>query len=170
MIRNQAQWRSVPVTLAAHAGRFTRFGVVGGIGAIVNMSILYLLVRYGGWNHMVAAAVATEVAILSNFAMNDRWTFHDAQQDKGWVSRVAHYNAIALGGALISLAVLAVLTFGLGMHYLVANVVAIGAGTIWNYVINSRVTWNLKHLTEHLPHAHHEHVDHVDAKVISVPD
>src|SRR5690349_21741892 len=50
--------------LIAHASRFVRFGVVGGVGAVINMVILYLLVHYGGWNHMAAAVVATETAIL----------------------------------------------------------------------------------------------------------
>jgi dolichol-phosphate mannosyltransferase len=130
----------------SHARRFMRFGVVGGVGAVVNMAILYLLVQHGGWNHMLAAIVATEAAILSNFAMNDRWTFRDAHSRFNWANRMARYNAIAGGGALISLAVLAALTLGIGVHYLVANVVAIGAGTIWNYVVNSRLTWSLTHL------------------------
>lgn len=142
----------------AHARRFTRFGVVGGAGAVVNMTILYLLVHYGGWNHMTAAIVATEAAILSNFVMNDRWTFRDVPSRFSWPNRIARYNAIAGGGALISLAVLAVLTLGLGMHYLVANLVAIGAGTIWNYVVNSRMTWTITHLgvtIEHIVHPEH---------------
>jgi dolichol-phosphate mannosyltransferase len=159
-----------PATLIAHAGRFSRFGVVGGFGALVNTAILYFLVHYGNWNHMAAAVVATEVAILSNFAMNDRWTFHDALPGKGWINRMAHYNAIALGGALISLGVLAALTLGIGMHYLLANLVAIGAGTIWNYVVNSRLTWNLTHLAAHLPLPHHEHVEHIEKAAVGAPD
>jgi dolichol-phosphate mannosyltransferase len=152
--------------LIAHARRFTRFGVVGGIGAVLNMAILYLLVHYGGWNHMLAATVATEAAILSNFAMNDHWTFRDARSRYSGVSRMIRYNAIAAGGAVISLGVLAALTYGAGMHYMLANVLAIGAGTVWNYVVNSRHTWSLPHLAEahdsaasHEPGAYREQVE-----------
>jgi putative flippase GtrA len=138
--------------LLAHAPRFARFGVVGAIGAVVNMAILYLLVDHGGWNHMAAAVIATETAILSNFALNDRWTFRDASSPHNWVVRMFRYNAIAGGGALISLGMLALLTFGFGIHYLIANLIAIAAGTIWNYVVNSRLTWTLTHLAA----KHHE--------------
>jgi len=86
------------------------------------------------------------MAILSNFALNDRWTFRGVASRHTWVGRMCRYNAIAAGGALISLAMLAALTFGIGMHYLLANLVAIGAGTIWNYVVNSRLTWTLTQL------------------------
>ena len=140
--------------IRAHARRFIRFGMVGGVGAVINMGILYLLVQHGGWNHMAAAVIATEMAILSNFVLNDRWTFRDVSSRHTWAVRMCRYNAIAAGGALISLAMLAILTFGAGMHYLVANLLAIAAGTIWNYVVNSRLTWTLTHLAA--GHQHHD--------------
>jgi dolichol-phosphate mannosyltransferase len=157
--------------LIAHASRFVRFGVVGGIGAVINMAILYLLVHYGGWNHMAAAVVATETAILSNFVLNDRWTFRDALPGIRWGGRLLRYNAIACGGALISLGVLAALTLGAGMHYLVANAIAIGAGTIWNYVINSRITWNLTHLGARSPrHDRAESPEQIEPRAVGVTD
>ncbi|MDB5077599.1 MAG: dolichyl-phosphate beta-D-mannosyltransferase [Chloroflexi bacterium] len=170
MIRQNLYTGSKQAGLIAHALRFTRFGVVGGVGAVVNMAILYLLVHYGGWNHMAAAVVATETAILSNFAMNDRWTFRDSLSSISWSGRLVRYNAIACGGAAISLGVLAALTLGAGMHYLAANVVAIGAGTIWNYVVNSRVTWNLTHLGAGHQMAVDEPLEHVEANAVSAAD
>ena len=169
MIGEHTATTSSHLGLLAHAHRFARFGVVGGIGAVVNMGILYMLVQHGGWNHMVAAVIATEAAILSNFAMNDRWTFRDAHSRYNWVVRMLRYNAIAGGGALISLGVLAALTLGVGIHYLVANLIAIGAGTIWNYVVNSRLTWTLTHLTG--IHEQAVRIEHAEVhQAIGVPD
>jgi dolichol-phosphate mannosyltransferase len=170
MIRQNTYIGARQAALIAHALRFTRFGVVGGVGAVVNMAILYLLVHYGGWNHMAAAVVATEAAILSNFAMNDRWTFRDSLSSISWVGRMVRYNAIACGGAAISLGVLAALTLGVGMHYLVANVLAIGAGTIWNYVVNSRITWNLTHLGASHEMAADQPLEHMETKAVSAAD
>jgi dolichol-phosphate mannosyltransferase len=126
-----------------HLGRFVRFGVVGISGVLVNSAILFVLVEKGHLPSLAAAAIATEVAIISNFCLNDLWTFRDARHARSWLWRLARYNAIALGGLCISLAVLGTLTTLLGIHYLLANLVGIVAATVWNYVVNARLTWSL---------------------------
>ena len=118
-----------------------RFGLVGGSGVLVNYAILCLLAATSGLNHLAAAALATEVAILSNFTLNNLWTFRGATPGGLWARRGLRYNVYALGGLVISVAVLAALTYLLHMHYLVANVFAIGAATLWNYAANYRWTW-----------------------------
>jgi hypothetical protein len=80
---------------------------------------------------------------LTNFALNDRWTFRDAATETSWLYRGAQYNTVALFGMVISVAVLALLTNGLGVHYLIANLFAIGAATVSNYLLNTHFTWTL---------------------------
>lgn len=55
--------------------------------------------------------------------------------------RAVHYNFVALGGLLISITVLAALTYLLNIYYLFANFFAIGAATLWNYAVNYHWTW-----------------------------
>ncbi len=131
----------IHLILTTHGRRFVRFGLVGGGGAVLNTALLYLLVHFGRWAYVPAAAVATEAAILSNFVFNDRWTFHDARGRSPWTGRLARYNVIALGGLVVSLVVLALLTATFHLHYLVANLMAIGGATLWNYTVNARFTW-----------------------------
>jgi len=131
----------IHLILTTHGRRFVRFGLVGGGGAVLNTALLYLLVHFGRWAYVPAAAVATEAAILSNFVFNDRWTFHDARGRIPWPRRAALYNTVALGGLAVSLVVLALLTATLHFHYLVANLIAIGVATLWNYTVNARFTW-----------------------------
>jgi dolichol-phosphate mannosyltransferase len=118
-----------------------KFGAVGGSGVLVNMALLYMLAEAGGINHVVAAALATEAAILWNFTLNDRWTFSDAETAVPLQWRALRYNSVALFGLAISVCTLAGLTYWLGLHYLVANLFAIGAGTLWNYTGSSFFTW-----------------------------
>ncbi len=131
----------IRLILTTHGCRFVRFGLVGGMGAVLNTALLYLLVHFGRWAYVPAAAVATEAAILGNFALNDRWTFHDARGRSPWPRRMARYNVVALGGLVVSLVVLALLTAMFHLHYLVANLMSIGAATLWNYTVNARFTW-----------------------------
>ncbi len=127
--------------IAAHARCLVRFGLVGASGVVVNTALLYLLIEVGGLNHLVAALLATEAAILSNFALNDRWTFRDSKPAASVVRRAFRYNLIALGGLAISVAVLAVLTYFADFHYLFANLFAIGAATLWNYAASRSWNW-----------------------------
>ena len=56
--------------------RFIKFGIVGGTGFIVNYVGLELLKRIGLSTYFATLA-ATEAAIISNFILNNIWTFKD---------------------------------------------------------------------------------------------
>lgn len=126
-----------------HAMRLVRFGIVGIFGVAVNTGILWTLVTMGGVHHLIAAAIGAEVSIVTNFIINDRWTFADHQASIPYWRRGMHYNAVAMSGTLLSLGLLAILTDAFGMYYLVANLMAIGAATLSNYALNMRFTWSL---------------------------
>jgi dolichol-phosphate mannosyltransferase len=115
--------------------------MVGGSGVVVNMGVLTLLVSVGGWQPFVAAPIAGEVAIINNFLLNDRWTFRDKRSGRSLFERGLRYNGLTLGGVLISIATLTTLVYVFRMHYIVANLFAIAAGTAWNYSMNAWLTW-----------------------------
>ena len=123
------------------ASRFTRFAVVGTSGVIVNNLVLFLLVERAHWVPVLASLVATEVAILSNFTLNDRWTFADRKAGRHWSSRAVQYNVIVLGGLLVAVITLFALTSWFHIHYLIANLAGIAAGMLWNYTVNFHITW-----------------------------
>ena len=139
----QAHGTSLGRSAMNHVPYMLRFGLVGGSGVLVNYTILYLLTAIWGLNHLAAAALATEGAILSNFTLNNLWTFRAAMPGGSWARRGLCYNVFALGGLIISVAVLAALTYLLHMHYLMANIFAIGAATLWNYAANYHWTWSV---------------------------
>ncbi|HSR22054.1 MAG TPA: GtrA family protein [Candidatus Eisenbacteria bacterium] len=129
--------------LGRHARRFVRFGMVGGSGVVVNNALLLGLVELLRLPAVPAAAVATECAIVSNFLLNDRWTFADVSRAGGrsWLRRFASYNLLTLGGLVLGVGVLALLHGVAGVHYLLANLAGIGIGTLWNYGSNHHWTW-----------------------------
>jgi putative flippase GtrA len=129
--------------LATHGTRLVRFGLVGASGVMVNTFVLYILVSLAGMQHLAAAAFSSEVSILTNFALNDRWTFGDARAGSFTLRRCFRYNSVAIGGMVISVGILAILTMGVGMNYLIANLFAMGAAVASNYVLNTRFTWTL---------------------------
>jgi dolichol-phosphate mannosyltransferase len=124
-----------------HGQRFVRFGVVGIAGVLVNTALLYLGATLARLPAVLAAGLATELTILGNFVLNDRWTFRDVHTRRPRLQRMAAYNGIALGGMLISLGVFVLLMHLLRIHYLLANLGGIAVATVWNYAVNARITW-----------------------------
>ena len=132
------------VTIQNVSRRYIRpisFGLVGLSGVVVNTVILWGLVQGLGLPVLLSSALATEAAILSNFLLNDRWTFRTAAHQGRLVQRLLRFNGVALGGMSITSAVLAALTAHGHLPLLFANLLAVGAAMAWNYVVNSRWTW-----------------------------
>lgn len=127
--------------LLARISRPTKFGMVGISGIVVNTAVLWMLVHMAGFAVPLASVFATETAIISNFLLNDRWTFRKtASRHPIWL-RFLRFNGVALGGMLITVTTLTFLTHALDLHLLIANILAVGAATVWNYVVNTRWTW-----------------------------
>src|SRR4051812_44855302 len=134
---------SMQLTFQSLLQRFARplrFGLVGLSGIIVNSAILWALVRELHLAVLLGSVLATEAAILSNFLLNDRWTFRGVSE-RSFMQRLLRFNGVALGGMAITAAILTALASYTHLHLLIANVLAVGAATGWNYVVNSRWTW-----------------------------
>ena len=52
-----------------------KFGIVGGIGTVINIGVLTALTELGGVHYVLSALVAIFVAMTSNFIWNKHWTF-----------------------------------------------------------------------------------------------
>lgn len=87
--------------------RVIRFGVVGLSGVVVNLGMLHLLYDVLGMHRMSASAWAIEVSIISNFLLNNAWTFKDKneQAKASFFMRWARYNLVSLVGLVIQLGV-----------------------------------------------------------------
>ncbi len=122
--------------------RLGKFLLVGGTGVGVNTVVLFLLHQVAGLPVVAASALAVEVAIVSNYLLNDRWTFGHRRPS---LRRFAQFNVVSLGGLLLTTTAVWVLTTALGIHYLVANLAGIGLATSWNFAANVYWTWGDRH-------------------------
>jgi len=123
-----------------------KFGIVGLTGIGVNLAILFLLVEYAYLNKDLSSAIATEVAILSNFIWNDLWTFHadeNSRYSSRW-HRLVAFNIVSAGGAVINVGIFILLTNWLSVYYIAAQFIGILIAFIWNFMINRRFTWTRK--------------------------
>jgi len=118
--------------------RILKFALVGLSGVIVNMGLLYFLVEKG-LNITTAGLVAIESSILSNFLLNDLWTFKD-RRDSSFLSRCFRYHLSVAFGGLVNYIVLLGLTM-ISIFYLFANLIGIALGFVANYLGGEYVVW-----------------------------
>jgi len=127
--------------------RFVRFGVVGLSGVVVDMGVLFLLSDPSmlGWGLTRSKLIAAELAIINNFIWNDSWTFGDiASHQRGFrhrLQRFAKFQLICLGGLVLNTVLLNLQFNLLGMNRYLANAVAIGIVTGWNFWLNFKLSW-----------------------------
>ncbi|MEL6188162.1 MAG: GtrA family protein [Myxococcota bacterium] len=133
------------------SARALRFGAVGLSGVFVNLACVQALVVVLGWPRLVGLPAAIEVSILTNFLLNDAWTFRDRTEGAaaGFWARLGRYNLVALVGLAIQVVIAETAARGLetagwkplgaGIH--VAALAGIAAATGWNFVSSLRFTW-----------------------------
>lgn len=136
--------------------RFIKFAIVGGIGIIVNLLGLILIIRFLGFRDWRASSLATGIAIINNYALNNIWTYRDRiRRGHRFVKGFFHYLGYSLAGLAITTVVYAALTAGLTawLHpkmaakefplamILLCQFLAILSGTYLNFSLNNSFTW-----------------------------
>lgn len=123
--------------------RFLKFCAVGLSGVLVNMGLLWLLTEVAGLFYLLSAAISIETSIISNFILNDCFTFRDRRspQVKSFFGRLLKFNLVSLAGLGLNMGVLWLLTEVFGIYYLLSNLCGIAVATLWNYLANTWWTW-----------------------------
>jgi len=119
--------------------RLLKFNAVGAMGVLVQLAALSALRGALHLDYLVATALAVEIAVLHNFVWHEAWTWNDRTEGHaGAAMRLVRFN---LSNGLISLAVnlvlMRVLVGWMHVQYLIANVVAISAGALVNFVVSN---------------------------------
>lgn len=118
--------------------RWLKFNAVGAIGIGVQLGTLALLLGAMHMNYLVATALAVEIAVLHNFCWHAAWTWRDRTRAPGGAGlRLLRFH---LGNGFVSLAanlgLMRLLVGRFHMQYLLANLVAIAAGSLANFAVS----------------------------------
>jgi putative flippase GtrA len=111
-----------------------RFGLVGGVGFIINVAVYALCVHALGLDYHLAAVLAWLVAVINNFALNRRWTF-DAAAGRAHFQAI-RFLAISLVALGFSLLLLMLLVENVGMAKIPAQALAVAASMPLNFLGN----------------------------------
>jgi dolichol-phosphate mannosyltransferase len=121
--------------------RFVKFILVGLSGIIVNDGILWLLHGHSGWSIGQALLVSIEVSIITNFILNNTFTFADRHKPgfRHFMGNFLRFNFFSAPGGVLNWVTTVVLTDK--SHYLIFNLIGIAIAMLWNYFANNLWTW-----------------------------
>ena len=121
--------------------KFLSFSLVGTVGAIIHMGVLYISLRYA-FEFASAQVIAVSVAMVSNFWMNNNLTFRDVRLKGKQLIKGLGSFIIACGlGALINISLAIYLYETYDLQWYIAATGGIIVGAVWNYATNSFYTW-----------------------------
>jgi putative flippase GtrA len=121
--------------------RLFSFLFIGGLGAMVN--ILCFTAAYSTLlpsastlvAYFVAFLLATEVSMLTNFALNDGITFrHFRGTHRSWLTRCLRFHATSAGGTALTLGISFSLLHFVLIRAVLAQALALVIATAFNFV------------------------------------
>ena len=113
-----------------------RFGLVGGVGFVVDGGLLQLLVSLAGWGPIEARAVSFPAAVLATWWLHRRITFR-GQEGGGLLASLARYVAVSLLGTSVNFGVYSALVLGSATkaaNPMVPFAIASGIALVFNYL------------------------------------
>jgi putative flippase GtrA len=114
--------------------QLVRFGIVGGVGFVVNLAVYALFVHPLGVDYHVAAVAAWIVAVLNNFVLNRHWTF-DARDGQAH-AQAMRFIVVSLVAFGVSLLLLTILVEVAGLEKVPAQALAVAASMPFNFIGN----------------------------------
>ena len=125
--------------------RFVLFAAVGLIGLAAHLLVLRAGMTLAGMAFDRAQLLATGIAIIGNFVLNNIFTFGDRRL-KGWrfVRGLVTFAAICAVGAIGNLGVASFLFGAARSSWWFAGLVGAAMSLVWNYAVSSVITWQRK--------------------------
>jgi dolichol-phosphate mannosyltransferase len=124
--------------------RFVMFAAVGGSGVLVHFLGLYLAFQGAGLDFAAAQAIATVLAMTSNFVLNNLLTYRDRRlTGLRFLWGLLSFYAVCSVGAVANVGV-ANFIFRQEYTWWIAGGAGILVGVVWNFAASSIFTWRKK--------------------------
>jgi dolichol-phosphate mannosyltransferase len=121
--------------------RFALFAFFGTLGLGVHLAVLRAALALPKLDFAEAQAIATMVAMTSNFFLNNLFTYRD-QRLRGWrlLRGLLSFCLICSVGAVGNVGIAAYL-FAADRVWWLAGIAGAVVGSVWNYAVSSIFTW-----------------------------
>jgi dolichol-phosphate mannosyltransferase len=121
--------------------RFVAFALVGAFGVLVHLAVLLAAGGLGA-SFLTAQTVATLVAMVANFQMNNVITYRDQRLRGGRLWRgLALFMLVCSVGAVANIGIARALYAGGEAGSTPAGVLGAVIGVVWNYAMSATLVW-----------------------------
>lgn len=126
--------------------RFLSFMFIGGLGVFVHMAALGTMVALGQPRFLYAQAVATLLAMVFNFFVNNTLTYRDRRLKGTWpVARgLVTFVLVCSVGAIANVGIADYMFSAYHYGWISAGLAGILVGVVWNYAATSVTTWRAR--------------------------
>lgn len=122
--------------------KIIKFAFVGASGALVILFLTWFLTQLFGVWYLLSAIISIELSILWSFSLNTKITFKYKYKNIRQIFKaLLKYHGTAIGGMIINLIVLFILTEYFHIYYLISEFIAILAAFGFNYLASTRFVW-----------------------------
>ncbi|MET0302540.1 MAG: glycosyltransferase family 2 protein [Microbacteriaceae bacterium] len=126
---------------ALRFGKMSLFAIVGGLGAVANLLIVWALTAVNV-DYIVAAVIAAEVTIIGNFVLIERFVFQDMRDQASSVwSRFAKSFGFNNAEALVRIPIMALMVENLHISSVLATGITLVVAFFVRFVFHSLVVY-----------------------------
>lgn len=122
--------------------RFVMFAAIGALGLLAHLVVLRLGLTALGMQFAAAQTLATCVAILGNFLLNNNLTFRDRKlKGPRLLPGLVVFSAVCAVGAVANLNIASLMLYAGHQSWWAAGFVGAAMSLVWNYAVGSTLTW-----------------------------
>ncbi|MCL2477933.1 MAG: glycosyltransferase family 2 protein [Treponema sp.] len=126
--------------------QFVKFAVTGGLGAITNLVIFFLLADKLNLPSIPVSIVCFLIAVTQNYIINQKWSFRqNTENNKLSIKRWCVFTGSSLFGLAVNLIVMTLMLTYLRLPYkFIAQLAGILAGMIINFIFSKKIVFKGK--------------------------
>jgi len=121
--------------------RFLSFGLVGALGVLVHLAVLSAALKLGGFSFEAAQTVATGVAMVFNFQLNNEITYRDQRLRGPRLWRGLLLFMLVCGLGAVTNVGIAETLYNTHTSWSIAGAIGAMIGVVWNYAVSATLVW-----------------------------
>jgi dolichol-phosphate mannosyltransferase len=146
---NSAQYIYNIISYVLTHSAFVKFVIVGLTGFVIDFGISYVLINKANAIVWLATLISTETAIISNFFLNNFWSFSHKKINAGklgYIMKFLKFNLVSVGSILIQVIGIqvAILLFGKQFWYVYKVFIIAFLVIPYSYFFYNKLIWKDK--------------------------